>query len=102
MLPSGTADRGDRMRAGLVLLIIAIACACLAASPARAQIPGQENAFKRSERVWKVRDVCARTAQKQFPDHTAEGNAKRENSYRKCLEANNLPYEPSASTESSG
>jgi hypothetical protein len=90
------------MRERFTLPIIALASACLIASQSWAQLPGQENAFKRSERIWKVRDVCARTAQKQFPDHTAEGNAKRESSYRKCLEANNLPYEPGASPEGSG
>ena len=90
------------MRHKLTLLMLAAACSSLAvADEGRAQLPGQENAFKRSDRVWKLRDLCARTAQKQFPDHTAEGNAKRENSYRKCLEANNLPYEPSPSTSSS-
>ena len=90
------------MRERFIVAIVALASAYLVASEGRAQIPGQENAFKSSERVWKLRDVCARTAQKQFPDHTAEGNAKRESSYRKCLEANNLPYEPSTSRESSG
>jgi hypothetical protein len=90
------------MRRRFILPIIALASACLIGSESWAQLPGQENAFKRSERFWKVRDVCARTAQKQFPDHTAEGNAKRESSYRKCLEANNLPYEPSASPGNSG
>jgi hypothetical protein len=83
------------MRGRFILPIIVLASACVIGSQSWAQLPGQENAFKRSERVWKVRDACARTAQKQFPDHTAEGNAKRESSYRKCLEANNLPYEPS-------
>ena len=63
-----------------ILPIIALAFACLVGSESWAQLPGQENPFKRSERVWKVRDLCARTAQKQFPDHTAEGNAKRESS----------------------
>jgi hypothetical protein len=89
------------MRDWFILPIMALAFVCLVASEGRAQLPGQENAFTRSERVWKLRDLCARTAQKQFPDHTAEGNAKRESSYRKCLEANNLPYEPRASTENS-
>ena len=90
------------MRERFILPIIALAAACLIGSESWAQLPGQENAFKRSERVWKVRDGCARAAQKQFPDHTAEGNAKRESSYRKCLEANNLPYEPSAPPEGTG
>jgi hypothetical protein len=90
------------MKARLIVPTIVIASACFIASESWAQIPGQEGAFKRSERVWKLRDVCARTAQRQFPDHTADGNAKRESSYRKCLEANNQPYEPSALPERSG
>jgi hypothetical protein len=84
------------MRHKIILLMLAAACSTLAvADEGRAQLPGQENAFKRSERFWKLRDLCARNAQKAFPDHTVEGNAKRERSYRQCLEANNLPYEPS-------
>ena len=90
------------MRERFIVALVVLASACLLASESRAQIPGQENAFKSSERVWKLRDTCARTAQKQFPDHTAEGNAERENSYRKCLEASNLPYERGTSSESGG
>jgi hypothetical protein len=35
--------------------------------------------------------ACAREAAKQFPDHTPEGNAQREDSRQKCLRANHLP-----------
>jgi hypothetical protein len=90
------------MRYKFILLVLAVACSALAvAHESFAQLPGQENAFKRSERVWKLRDICARNAQKAFPDYTAQGNANRERSYQQCLEANNLPYEPSPSTGSS-
>jgi hypothetical protein len=90
------------MRHKFILLVLAVACSALAvADESPAQLPGQENAFKRSERVWKLRDICVRNAQKAFPDYTAQGNANRERSYRQCLEANNLPYEPSPSTGSS-
>jgi len=90
------------MRHGYLLPIAAASAACLVASVAPAQIPGQGNPYTRSERVWKVRDACSRSAQKQFPDHTAEGNAKRERAFQQCLEANNLPYEPSAPKEPAG
>lgn len=90
------------MRTNLAWLVLVIAAVCIIASDSSAQLPGQENVFKRSERFWKLRDVCARASQKQFPDYTAEGNAKRERSYRQCLEANNLPFEPSSPNESPG
>ena len=90
------------MRQWFILPLIALACAYLAAPESRAQIPGQENPFKRSERFWKLRDTCARSAQKQFPDHTAEGNSKRERAYQKCLEASNEPYESPAAKETTG
>ena len=90
------------MRERFILPIIALATACLIGSESWAQLPGQENAFKRSERVWKVRDACSRIAQKQFPDHTAEGNAKRERAFQQCLEANNLPYESNTPKQNSG
>jgi hypothetical protein len=85
-----------------ILSIAAAVATCLVALEASAQIPGQENPFTRSQRVWKVRDACSRIAQKQFPDHTAEGNAKRERAFQQCLEGNNLPYEPSTPKQNSG
>jgi hypothetical protein len=88
------------MRHGYIFLIAA--AVCLMVSEARAQIPGQENPFTRSQRVWKVRDACSRSAQKQFPDHTAEGNAKRERAFQQCLEAYNLPYESNTPKQNSG
>jgi hypothetical protein len=82
------------------LIFMALAAACAVAPESYAQLPQQEGAYKRSERAWKLRDTCSRIAQKQFPDHTAEGNAKREHAFQQCLAANNLPYEPSASKDS--
>jgi hypothetical protein len=67
------------MRLKFILPVLAVACSALVVvheSPA--QMPGQENPFTRSQRVWKLRDLCARNARKAFPDYTAEGNAKRE------------------------
>ena len=82
------------MRQKPIFQLMALAAAYAVAPETYAQLPTQERAFTRSERVWKLRDTCARISQKQFPDHTAEGNAKRERAFQQCLEANNLPYEP--------
>lgn len=91
------------MRQQFILLAIALVCsALLVAHESSAQLPNQENAFTRSERIWKLRDLCARNAQKAYPDYTAEGNANRERLYRQCLETYNLPYEPSAPNRSGG
>lgn len=40
---------------------------------------------------WKQMDVCTQKAQEAFPDHTSEGNAKREAKLRECLAGQNLP-----------
>jgi len=40
---------------------------------------------------WKTMDVCARQAQKAFPDFSADSNAKRDAALKNCLNANNLP-----------
>ena len=89
------------MRADRTILAIIIAAACLAPGSGSAQIPGY-NPWKQSQAVWKLRDQCRRSAFKQFPDYTAESNAKRNRSEQRCLEANNLPTSPQAPGESSG
>lgn len=40
---------------------------------------------------WAASDRCAAQAQKQFPDFTAESNAKRDAALKRCLATNNLP-----------
>lgn len=40
---------------------------------------------------WTATDRCAAAAQKQFPDFTAESNAKRDNLMKQCLAQGNLP-----------
>lgn len=40
---------------------------------------------------WAGADRCAQQAQKQFPDYTAESNAKRDNAMKQCLANGNLP-----------
>jgi hypothetical protein len=52
-----------------------------------------------SQSVWKQMDSCARAAYKQFPDHTADANAKREAARLKCLRAANLPADPASPAE---
>lgn len=90
------------MRAHRTIAFIILAIAALAAATSRAQIPGY-NPWKQSESVWKLRDQCRRSAFKQFPDYTAEGNAKRDRAEQRCLEGNNLPTSPpQAPRESSG
>jgi len=44
-------------------------------------------------------DNCTRAAYKQFPDHTADANAKREAARLKCLRASNLPAETASPAE---
>lgn len=55
-----------------------------------------DESWTRSKSLWRQMDNCTRAAYKQFPDHTADGNAKREAARLKCLRASNLPAEPAA------
>jgi hypothetical protein len=41
--------------------------------------------------TWAASDRCAAAAQKAFPDHTPEANAKRDNQLKQCLAGQNLP-----------
>jgi hypothetical protein len=86
------------MRRGLVWAIIATVTSVMALETV-AQVAAQDRSFKSSQSVWKLRDVCSRNANKQFPDHTSEGNAKRERAFQQCLAAYNLPYEPALPKE---
>jgi len=60
----------------------------LAGSDVRAQQP---NVLKQSEAAWKAMDNCKRQAWKQHPDYTREGNAKRDEAMRLCLQVNHAP-----------
>jgi hypothetical protein len=90
------------MKLNRALSLLLLGTACVAQLPAEAQIPGY-NPWKQSQSAWKLRDQCRRNAFRQFPDYTAESNAKRDRAEQRCLEANNLPTSsPSAPRESSG
>ena len=90
------------MPAHRTIALIILAVAALVPASGGAQIPGY-NPWKQSESVWKLRDMCRRSAFKQFPDYTPEGNAKRDRAEQRCLESNNLPTPPpQAPRESSG
>ncbi len=60
----------------------------LAAAPQPAWADAQQ---QQSFSVWHQMDDCAKEANKQFPDHTPEGNAKREAARQACLRAHRLP-----------
>ena len=93
--------RSAWLKANRVLPIIAVA-ACLVPASVAAQIPGY-SPWKQSQSAWKLRDTCRRNAFKQFPDYTADSNAKRERAEQKCLEAYNLPpASPQPPRESDG
>lgn len=90
------------MKRSRALSLLVLGTAYLAPLPASAQIPGY-SPWKQSESVWKLRDQCRRSAFKQFPDYTAEANAKRDRAEQRCFEGNNLPTSPPQTPrESSG
>jgi hypothetical protein len=60
----------------------------LAAAPSGAMATNQQ---QQSFAVWKGEDNCAREAFRQFPDHTPESNAKRDEAMRRCLDRQQLP-----------
>lgn len=69
-------------RLGVAAMMLA-----LAAVPAFAGSQEQQTSF----RLWKLEDNCQRQARQQYPDYTAESNAKRAQAARKCIAGNNLP-----------
>jgi hypothetical protein len=81
---------------GGAALTVALALVALLgfAAPALA-----DRSWTQSQSVWKQMDSCARAAYRQFPDHTADANAKREAARLKCLRASNLPAETGSPDE---
>lgn len=84
--PPGGAGRLPRALPAAAAAFIGIALA--AGVPAGARADGYQS---QSFAVWGRMDDCAKQAAKQFPDHTPEGNAKREAARLECLRANRLP-----------
>jgi hypothetical protein len=70
--------------------LAAIFAALLLAGAARAHADSLQ---RESSSIWAAETECSREAFKQFPDYTADSNAKRENYRRACLRAKGLPAE---------
>jgi hypothetical protein len=67
---------------------LAIAALALTVSPRLVRADAQQ---QQSFTVWNQMADCARQAAKRFPDHTPDGNAKREAARQNCLRARHLP-----------
>jgi hypothetical protein len=76
----------------LVGAVVGVAFALIALLGFSAPVLADRN-WTESKSLWKQMDNCTRAAYKQFPDHTAEANTKRETARLKCLRASNLPAE---------
>lgn len=63
----------------------------LAAAPRLARADAQQ---QQSSRVWSQMADCDRLAAKQYPDHTADSNVKREAARQNCLRQRHLPVVP--------
>ena len=74
-------------RIGLTGLVLA----ALLAAPHLARADAQQQT---NFAIWHMMAACAQQAAKQFPDHTPEGNAKREAARQECLRRNHLPVTP--------
>jgi hypothetical protein len=46
---------------------------------------------------WQAEDICTKTAQKAFPEFTAESNAKRDKALQDCIANQQLPPRAPAS-----
>ena len=77
--------------AGRLLLFAGAVCLALLAGRAHAA-----DEWKRNSTVWTQSDRCARQAFKQYPDYTADSNAKRDHALQQCLAASNAPPRISA------
>jgi hypothetical protein len=77
-----------RLTSKACLTTLAIAAVALTAAPRLARADAQQ---QQSFSVWNQMGDCARLAAKQFPDHTPDGNAKREAARQNCLRQRHLP-----------
>ena len=74
------------------LRLAAIAMAALASALSAApHLARADAAQQQSFTTWNQMADCARAAAKQYPDHTPEGNAKREAARQNCLRQRHLP-----------
>ena len=87
-----------KIQAQACFTAIAVAALVLAAAPRLARADAQQ---QQSFSVWNQMADCARLAARQYPDHTPDGNAKREAYRLNCLRQRHLPVTtapPRAST----
>ena len=68
--------------------LVALTLAGTLAAPNLARADTQQ---KQNFSIWHQMDDCTKQAAKQFPDHTADSNAKREAARQACLRARRLP-----------
>lgn len=73
------------------IALLVVVALVLAAAPRLARADAQQ---QQSFRVWGQMADCARLAAKQYPDHTPEGNTKREAARQDCLRQRHLPIVP--------
>jgi hypothetical protein len=83
----------------ILVPVFGILTLSLAPPPAHAQLGAPWNSpsysvQRQSSTVWRQMTLCAQQAQKQFPDHTPEGNAKREQARLNCERQYHLPVDP--------
>jgi hypothetical protein len=72
----------------LAATLVLAAALVLTAAPRLARADAQQ---QQSFTAWNQIADCARQAAKQYPDHTPEGNAKREAYRQNCLRQRHLP-----------
>ncbi len=70
-----------------VLALIVLAVGALSVPSAAHADASQSQGFA----IWKQMQDCAKQSNKQFPDHTPEGNAKREAARLECIRIHHLP-----------
>jgi ABC-type sugar transport system substrate-binding protein len=70
------------------LTALALAAMALTLAPRLARADAQQ---QQSFTVWNQMADCARQAAKKFPDHTPDGNSKREADRQNCLRLHHLP-----------
>ncbi len=84
-----------RIRGSLRRIAPMMALLLIAAAPRLAHADAQQ---QQSFNVWHQMQNCAREAAQKFPDHTPDGNAKREADRQNCLRLHHLPVNAAAPT----